>query len=79
MKKRKILEGVVTSDSSDKTIVVLVKQYTTHKVYKRSRIRRKKYKTHDQENKAKVGDKVRIVESRPFSKQKYFRLFEILK
>jgi len=79
VEKGKILEGVVVSDKMDKTISVLVRFKFPHSIYKRSAIKRKKYKVHDEENKAKEGDRVRIVESRPFSKEKTFRLLEIVK
>jgi len=77
--KGKILEGTVVSDINDKTIAVLVRTKFSHQMYKRASIRRKKYKVHDQDNKAKVGDKVKIIEARPFSKDKCFRLLEIIK
>ena len=79
MKIGKELEGIVVSDKMDKTITVLVKTKTSHKLYKRLQVKRKKYKAHDSENKAKEGDKVRIVEARPYSKEVNFRLMEILK
>ncbi len=75
----KILEGVVVSDKMDKTISVLVKVKFSHQLYKRASIKRKKYKAHDKENSAKLGDRVKIVESRPFSKETKFKLLEILK
>jgi small subunit ribosomal protein S17 len=77
--KGKILEGTVVSDACDKTITVLVRRKSPHKMYERASMKRKKYHVHDQENKAKAGDKVKIVESRPFSKSKRFRLLEIVK
>jgi small subunit ribosomal protein S17 len=77
--KGKVLEGVVVSDKMDKTIVVKVVKKFLHPLYKKPIARRKKYKVHDEEKKAKVGDKVRIIESHPYSKEKYFRLMEILK
>jgi len=77
--KGKVLEGIVVSDKMDKTISVLVRLKLSHSIYKRSATKRKKYKVHDEENRAKEGDKVRIVEARPFSKEKVFRLLEIVK
>jgi len=77
--KGKILEGTVVSDVCDKTITVLVRTKFSHQMYKRAVIKRKKYKVHDQDNKAKVGDRVKIIESHPFSKSKCFRLLEIIK
>ena len=79
MGRGKILEGTVVSDVCDKTITVLVRTKFSHQMYKRASIKRKKYKVHDQDNKAKVGDRVKIVESRPISKEKCFRLLEIMK
>ena len=79
MQKGKVLEGVVVSDKADKTITVLVGMKFSHQLYKRSIVRRKKYKAHDAQNKAKMGDRVRIIESRPFSKDKNFKLTEIVK
>jgi len=78
-KRGKILEGKVLSDKMDKTIVVSVTKRLPHHLYKKFITSQKKYKVHDQSNKAKVGDRVRIVESRPYSKEKQFRLLEIVK
>lgn len=74
----KVLEGVVVSDKMDKTIVVLVKKKLPHPAYDKLVITRKKYKVHDKDNQAKEGMKVKIVECRPFSKDKRFRLKEVL-
>lgn len=79
MKKGKILEGLVTSDKCDKTITVLVKMKFSHQLYKRPLVKKKKFKAHDAKNEAKTGNRVRIVESRPFSKDKCFKLLEIVK
>lgn len=75
----KVLEGTVISDKMKKTIVVVVTTKIRHIRYDRLIIKRKKYKAHDEENKAKIGNRVRIVECRPYSKEKRFRLLEILK
>lgn len=77
--RKRILEGVVSSDKMDKTAVVMVTRKFPHHLYKKSVIHRKKYKVHDEKNMAKVGDKVKIVESRSYSKEKKFRLLEIIK
>jgi len=77
--KGKVLEGVVVSDKMDKTITVLVKVKSSHQLYKKSSLKRKKYKVHDSENAAKTGDRIRMISARPYSKQKTFRLLEILK
>lgn len=79
MKKGRILEGVVVSDKMDKTVTVMVTRRLTHKLYKKSSVLRKKYKVHDKDNKAKAGDKVKITECRPCSKDKNFKLLEIAK
>lgn len=79
MVKGKVLEGVVVSDKMDKTITVLVKAKSSHQLYKKASLKRKKYKVHDSDNAAKSGDRVRIISARPYSKQKSFRLLEILK
>ena len=76
---KKILEGVVVSDKMDKTRVVLVVHKTFNKLYKRYIPKRKRYKVHDQENKSKVGDLVKIIESRPYSKEKRFKLLEVVR
>lgn len=78
-KKRKELIGVVVSDKMDKTIVVKVERLVRHPLYKKTIKKSKKYKVHDEENKAKVGDKVKIMETRPLSKHKRWRLVEVLK
>ena len=79
MGRGKIVEGKVISDKNDKTITVMVGMKLSHQLYKRSITKRKKYRAHDESNQAKVGDRVKIVESRPFSKDKNFKLLEILK
>ncbi len=79
MRKGKILEGKVTSDKADKTVTVMVGMKVSHQLYKRSIVKRKKYKAHDAQNEAKTGDRVKIIESRPFSKDKHFKLLEIIK
>lgn len=76
--KKKILEGVVTADKMDKTISVKVERKLLHPVYKKIVVKHKKIKAHDFKNKAKVGDRVRIIESRPFSKDTRFNLIEVI-
>lgn len=76
--KRKVKTGVVVSDKMQKTIVVRTERLTQHPLYKKSIRRYKKYKAHDENNSAKIGDQVRIVEARPLSKEKCWRLLEIL-
>ncbi len=81
MKERKLktLTGTVVSDKMDKTITVLYKRTTRHPIYKRVVKRSKKFKAHDEENKAKHGDTVRIAMTRPISKTKRWRLVEVIK
>jgi small subunit ribosomal protein S17 len=76
---RKVRVGTVTSASNDKTIVVRVDRKSQHERYKKVITRSKKYHTHDEENEARVGDTVRIRETRPMSKLKRWRLFEIIR
>ena len=71
---RKILSGVVISDKMDKTVVVKVSRFVKHKKYGKYYKVSKKYKAHDPENKYKTGDKVSIVETRPISKEKKFKV-----
>ena len=71
---KKILTGVVVSDKPDKTITVLVERKYSHPLLKKVIKVRKKYNAHDENNKFKTGDKVSIVESKPFSKNKKFEV-----
>ncbi|GAK04738.1 SSU ribosomal protein S17p [Geomicrobium sp. JCM 19037] len=75
---RKELTGRVVSDKMDKTITVVVETYKRDKLYGKRVRYSKKYKAHDENNEAKVGDIVRIMETRPLSKDKYFRLVKIV-
>lgn len=70
--------GIVTSDKMEKTIVVSVENKTLHPLYKKYIVRTKKLKAHDETNDAKIGDRVRVVECRPISKDKCWKLVEIL-
>ena len=70
--------GIVTSDKMDKTIVVQVATKKLHRLYKKYVLNTKKYKAHDEQNTAHIGDTVRIVENRPISKEKCWRLAEII-
>jgi len=78
-KVRKELVGTVVSAKNNKTITVLVETYKKHPLYGKRVKYSKKYAAHDESNKAKVGDTVRIVETRPISKTKHFYLAEIVK
>ena len=76
---RKERIGVVISDKMDKTITVQVERVSHHPVYDRSIRKATKFKAHDEKNTAKVGDVVRIQETRPLSKTKRWRLIEVVK
>jgi len=76
--QRKALEGKVVSDKMDKTVVVIVQRTTRHPLYGKVLKVSKKYKAHNEENNAKMGDTVRIRECRPISKEKTFFVEEIL-
>ena len=76
---KKILTGVVVSDKPDKTITVLIERKYSHPVLKKIVKVRKKYNAHDEKNKFKTGDKVSIIESKPFSKNKKFQVLENIK
>lgn len=72
--KAKILKGVVVSDKMDKTIVVSVSRFVKHPLYGKYYKVNKRYKAHDADNKYKVGDQVEILETRPISKDKNFKV-----
>ena len=75
---RKLREGLVTRDAMDKTIVVTVIDRVRHPLYGKTMQRTKKLFVHDEANDAKIGDKVRVQETRPLSKHKRWRLVEVL-
>lgn len=75
---RKLRVGVVVSDKMQKTVVVQIDRRMPHPVYGKMVTRSKRLKAHDEENSAKVGDTVRIMETRPLSKDKRWRLVEIV-
>ncbi len=72
--KPKVLSGIVVSDKMKDTIIVSVERYKKHSKYGKFIKRRKKFKAHDAGNTAQIGDKVQIVETRPISKDKHFKL-----
>ena len=76
---RKVLTGTVVSDKMDKTITVLVETYKNHPLYHKRVKYSKKYKAHDENGVAGIGDTVRIMETRPLSATKHFRLVEVIK
>tara|TARA_B100000424_G_scaffold258729_1_gene240893 strand:- start:332 stop:568 length:237 start_codon:yes stop_codon:yes gene_type:complete len=73
---KKILTGIVVSDKPNKTVTVLVERKFSHPVLKKVIKVRKKYNAHDENNKFKKGDKISIIESKPFSKNKKFQVME---
>ena len=75
---RKSRTGLVVSDKMDKTVVVAIERRVPHPIYGKMITRTKRLKAHDEENSAKVGDTVRIVETRPLSKDKRWRVVEIV-
>ena len=76
--RRKRLTGRVTSDKMDKTIVLEVERLQRHRLYGKVLKRTKKYMAHDEENTCRIGDLVRIVESRPLSRRKHWVVEEIM-
>ena len=76
--QRKVYTGRVVSDKMDKTVTVLVETYKKHKLYGKRVKYSKKFKAHDELNEAKIGDIVRIMETRPLSATKRFRVLEIV-
>lgn len=76
--RRKRLTGRVTSDKMDKTIVIEVERLQRHRLYGKVLKRTKKYMAHDEENTCRIGDLVRIVESRPLSRRKHWVVEEIM-
>ncbi len=76
---RKVRTGMVVSDKTDKTITVAIETAYRHPIYRKTLKKTKNFAVHDEENKAKVGDRVRIMETRPISKTKHWRLVDIVK
>ena len=76
--QKRVLQGVVVSDKMDKTIVIAIVRRKLHRLYKKYLTRTKKVKAHDPDNQCGVGDTVRVIESRPLSKDKHWRLLEIV-
>ncbi|MFK4785846.1 30S ribosomal protein S17 [Fusobacterium sp. MFO224] len=75
---RKVREGIVVSNKMDKTVVVAIATMDLHPLYKKRVKKTTKLKAHDENNVAQVGDKVRIMETRPLSRDKRWRLVEVL-
>ncbi len=78
-KNKKELIGLIVSDKMDKSVVVQVERFVQHTVYKKFIKRYKKYHAHDEKNECRIGDEVKIIETRPLSKLKRFRVTEIVK
>lgn len=76
--RTKVRFGTVVSDKMQKTVVVVVETTRRHRLYKKTLRRSKRYKAHDEHNECRLGDQVRIVETRPLSKEKRWRVAEIL-
>jgi small subunit ribosomal protein S17 len=76
--RRKTRIGVVVSDKSDKTVTVQVERRFAHPLYGKQVAKTKKYQAHDEQNEFRVGDKVRMVETRPLSKTKRWRVAELI-
>jgi len=76
---KKIYTGEVVSDRMDKTIVVAVKRIAQHPVYKKTIKKLTKFKAHDEDNKYKAGDMVRIIESSPLSKDKKWKVLDMVR
>lgn len=74
----KVKEGVVVSDKMDKTVVVAVQRLVRHRLYRRVIRRTRRFKAHDETNDCHVGDRVRIQECRPLSKEKCWRVIEVV-
>ncbi len=77
--QKKILQGVIVSNKMDKTAVALVERQIQHRLYKKRIKRSKKYQLHDEANVCQIGDSVKIIECRPISKNKTWRLLEVVR
>ena len=75
---RKVRVGVVVSDKMNKTVVVAVERQVVHPIYHKVLRRLTKFKAHDEQNSCNIGDRVRMIETRPISKDKHWRVVEIL-
>ena len=78
-KQRKVRTGVVISNKMDKTVVVEVSRTVIHPVYKKFVRRRKRFMAHDEDNRCRIGDEVMIVETRPLSRHKNWRVRKVVK
>lgn len=78
-RQKKVLQGVIVSDKMDKTAVALVERTIQHSLYKKRIRRSKKYKIHDEQNECQIGDHVKLIECKPISKDKRWRLLEVVR
>lgn len=76
--ERKVRQGRVVSDAMDKTVVVEIRRRTTHPLYRKTINRTEKLLAHDEDNSVRVGDQVRVAETRPLSKRKHWRVVEVV-
>ena len=76
--KQKTVVGIVKSDKMEKTVIVMVNRLVLHPVYKKYVRKRKKFKAHDEQNQCHMGDKVLLIEARPLSREKRWRVKEVL-
>lgn len=77
-RRKKVLQGVIVSDKMEKTAVVIVERTVQHPLYKRTVKKTKKYKIHDEQNVCRIGDRVRLIECKPVSKDKCWRLLDVI-
>ncbi len=77
--RRKVMQGIVVSDKMDKTVVVMVERLSKHPLYGKYIRKRRKLYAHDEENQCSVGDVVRVMETRPLSATKRWRVVEIIR
>lgn len=75
---RKVKTGIVVSDKMDKTVVIAIETFVTHAMYKKQVKKTTRFKAHDENNECKVGDKVEIMETRPLSRDKRWRVVQVL-
>lgn len=78
-RRKKVLQGIVVSDKMEKTAVVRVIRTVQHPLYKKTVKKSKKYKIHDEQNACGIGDQVKLIECRPLSKDKCWRLLEVVR
>ena len=78
LSRRKVREGLVVSNKMDKTVVVAVETKKVHPLYKKAVKVTKRYKAHNENNDCRIGDKVKIVETRPLSREKRWRVIEVI-